>query len=134
MTICDCEPFQTCKKCDMKMSEMDFNKMMKNSHAKIRDNVRPSLANLERNSGHATKKPYEDEAFNKRVVVTVHSFRYRLADPDGLCAKYHIDSIVDSGLLADDTPKEIKEVRFKQTKIKKPETEKTVVTLQEIED
>lgn len=117
----------------MRMSEPEFKQMMKGSHAKIKDNVQSPAPNLERNFVHVPKKPYANQAFNKRVIITVHSFRHRLADPDGLCGKYHIDAIVDSGLLVNDTPEEIQEVRFKQTKIKKTDAERTVVTLKEVE-
>lgn len=115
-----------------RLSEQELTHMLKGSHAKVRDNVQPSPANLERSFCNVIEKPYADQAFDKRVIITVHSFRHRLADPDGLCAKYHIDAIVESGLLRNDTEKEVKEVRFKQSKIPKAEDEKTVIILEEI--
>jgi len=115
-----------------RLSETDFKILMKNSHARIKNNVQPSPAYMESYSCNEAPRPYENEAFNTPVIITVHSFRYRLADPDGLCAKYHIDAIVKAGLLVDDTTKEIQEVRFRQTKISKPEEERTVITLESL--
>ena len=69
--------------------------------------------------------------FNTQVCILVHSYRHRLADPDGISAKAAIDGIVKAGILFDDQTKQIKEVRFKQTKIPTKEEEKTVITIEE---
>jgi len=117
------------------LSELELQNILKKGHVKInRNNVQSSTPDLECSACDEIKKPYEDQAFDKRVIITVHSFRHREADPDGLCAKYHIDAIVDSGLLIDDKTKYVKEVRHKQSKIPKTEDEKTIITLKEIED
>jgi Holliday junction resolvase RusA-like endonuclease len=69
--------------------------------------------------------------FNSPVCIVVHSYRKRLCDPDGISAKAVIDGIVKAGILSDDTTKQIEEVRFKQTKIKSKEEEKTEITIYE---
>ena len=60
----------------------------------------------------------------------MHSFRHR-GDTDGPIFKWTLDSIVESGLLKDDTVQEVSEIRYKTTIIRKPEEERTVVTIQE---
>lgn len=115
----------------MSISEQAFNKMMKGSHAKIRGDSPVQTPNMESNSTDEIERPYADQAFSAPVNITIHSYRYRLADPDGISAKAAIDSIVKSGLLRDDSAKEVNQVLFRQTKIKKPDEEKTVILIEE---
>ena len=68
--------------------------------------------------------------FSTRVCIHVHSIRKRLCDPDGISAKYAIDAIARSGLLRDDSSKEVKEVTFSQRKTVKGEAEQTIITLE----
>ena len=114
------------------MSEPEFNQMMKGSHAKVRDNIQPPPPNLEQNFSNGITRPNEVKAFESPVSILIHSYRHRLCDPDGISGKWWIDAIVKAGILKDDTAKEVKEVRFQQTKIKKPDEEKTVFVIQEI--
>lgn len=46
----------------------------------------------------------------------MHSRRRRLADPDGLCAKWAIDGLVESGILPDDSAEWVESVTFTQEK------------------
>ena len=117
----------------MRLSSSELKQLLKNSHAKVRNSVRLPTANLEPDSFDEAKRAYEIKAFDSPVIITVHSFRYRLADPDGICFKHHLDSIVKAGILVDDSQRYVQEVRFKQTKIKKPDQERTSVTLQSAE-
>lgn len=71
------------------------------------------------------------QRFNSPVCLLIHSFRYRLCDPDGLSAKAVIDGLVNVGVLTDDSAKQIKEISFKQTKIPKTQDEKTVIEIEE---
>ncbi len=64
--------------------------------------------------------------------ILVHSYRHRLADADGISAKAAIDGLILSGVLKDDSPKYVKEVRYRQTKISTKEPESTVVTIEEV--
>lgn len=63
------------------------------------------------------------------VVIHIHSRRHRLADIDGICAKYVIDQLVTEEVLQDDSPAFVKEVRFSQEKIPKECSEETIITL-----
>jgi len=65
--------------------------------------------------------------FNSLVCITIHSYRKRLADPDGISAKAAIDGLVKAGILANDTTKQIEEVRFKQTKTKGEEKTEIII-------
>lgn len=116
----------------MRMSGPAFKQMMKNSHAKIRDNIQLPTPTVQPTSINESERPYANEAFNSPVIITVHSFRYR-GDTDGPIFKWTLDAIVESGLLADDTTEEVSEIKYKTTIIKKTDIEKTVVTLEEIE-
>ena len=98
-----------------------------------RDNyIANSLANMEPIISNAPLGEKKMQRFDTPVCIVIHSYRRRLADPDGISAKAAIDGIVKARILTDDTTKQIKEVRFKQTKIKAPEEEKTEIIIYEI--
>ena len=65
-----------------------------------------------------------------RVDITVVSYRSRLADADGISAKAAIDGLVMCGILADDSTKEIREIRYQQVKVKNASDEKTEIILE----
>jgi hypothetical protein len=71
-------------------------------------------------------------AFDSRVSITIVSYRSRLADADGISAKAAIDGLVMCGILADDTTKEISEVRYRQVKVKNEADEKTEIVITEV--
>ncbi|MFP4155935.1 MAG: hypothetical protein ACLFSG_09595 [Halothiobacillaceae bacterium] len=70
------------------------------------------------------------QRFDTPVRITIHSYRKRLADPDGISGKAAIDGCVKAGLLADDSTKEIVEVRHRQSQ---SETERTVIEIEEVD-
>lgn len=61
------------------------------------------------------------------VRIAIHSFRRRLCDADGVSAKAAIDGLVHSGLLENDDPSNVEEVRYYQTKVKNKEDEQTII-------
>jgi hypothetical protein len=63
-----------------------------------------------------------------RYVVSVHSRRIRLIDPDNLCPKYFIDGLRYAGLIPGDAAKDI-EVKVTQ---EKSTTEETVITIERL--
>ena len=71
------------------------------------------------------------QRFDSPVCLTIHNYRHRLVDPDGISAKAAIDGIVKAGILIDDSPEQIKEIRFTQTKIKTKENEHTEIIIEE---
>jgi len=101
------------------------------SKTKVRNKASVPLADLERNPCVIAKKKNEIKAFDKAVNITLHSRRHRLADSDGLCGKWVIDSFVQAGILRSDTPEEVKEVRFSQEKIGRDEEEETIIIIEE---
>ena len=76
--------------------------------------------------------PEEDQRFDSQVCITIHSFRHRLADPDGISGKACVDGVVNNGILTNDTTEQISEVRTKQTKVGQSEPEKTVIIIEEV--
>ena len=69
--------------------------------------------------------------FDTPVRILIHSYRHRLVDTDNVSGKAAIDALVHAGILADDSPKQVTEVSFRQTKIKTKEEEKTEIIIQE---
>jgi len=115
----------------MKWSQKDIEQLPVEYQKQIRDQVAVSNPNMEQCISHATEKKNEVKKINPPVNIHVHSKRKSLADADGLCAKWVIDEIVDSGILPDDNPKNVHSVSFSQ---EKGEPEETIVTIEEVED
>ncbi len=115
-------------------SEQELQNFLKGRHAKVRNHTPRKTTHLEPDCSHEIERPNEIKAFDSPVNVTVHSYRYRLCDPDGISVKWALDAIVKAGILVDDKPENVKEVRFKQSKIPKTEDEKTVITLEAVEE
>ena len=70
--------------------------------------------------------------FDSPVSIRVDHYRTRLCDYDNLNAKAAIDGIVHCGILSDDGPGQVKEVRHFQHKVSKPEDERTEITIIEL--
>lgn len=71
-------------------------------------------AHVERRAGDAAQQAHAGKETHPRFRITVHSRRRRLADPDGLCAKWVIDGLVEGGLLPDDSAQYVEAVTFTQ--------------------
>ena len=71
--------------------------------------------------------PRED-CHAKSCAVSIVSYRHRLLDTDNLCAKYFLDAIRYSQLIADDCADEI-EYSIRQEKVERPEDERTEIIL-----
>ena len=71
----------------------------------------------------------EVRQYNKAVRIHCHSVRKRLVDRDAISIKAALDGIVKTGLLKDDTAKEIEEITYSQ---EKGDQEKTIITIEEI--
>lgn len=59
---------------------------------------------------------------NPPYDILVHSIRKRPGDPDGISAKAAIDGLIKAGILADDSPRFVKSIKFTQEKGAKEET------------
>ncbi|GAG04490.1 unnamed protein product [marine sediment metagenome] len=82
----------------------------------------------------ARRKSLEKNGYSQmdsQCNILVHSLRYKLCDSDGISAKAVIDALVLSGVLIDDSPKEVKKVTFSQEKISKDQEEQTIITITE---
>lgn len=70
------------------------------------------------------------QEFDTPVRVTITHVRKRLADLDNLSGKGLLDGIVACGILRDDSPEQVREVRVRQVK-GDPET--TTIEIETIE-
>jgi len=90
----------------------------KQALAKIKAQSAP--ADNQQNTGNALQG--EEEAprfngwFNSPVRIVYTTTRKKLADADGNFTKYFTDALVDAGILADDSPKYVKEISHRQEK------------------
>lgn len=92
------------------------------------NNDRPTfpLADMEQDFSHAPLAKKKAKGCPSRACLHIHSYRKRLADPDGVSAKAVIDGIVKAGLLPDDSSDYIEKVSYGQ---EKADEEKTVITV-----
>ena len=82
----------------------------------INDNTADTNADMERAISNASVETQEMPRFDSLVRIMCTSYRNRLADPDGISYKAAIDGIVKTGILKDDSFKQVEEVRCKQVK------------------
>ena len=85
--------------------------------------------NVEPNTGHALLAKEESKGYNGQVNIRFVEYRHRLADPDGACVKYIIDSLVSCGILRGDSPKEINKIEKEQMILVKDKHEYTVIEI-----
>lgn len=97
-----------------------------------KNNSSNKATNMERTLSDESFQACKGKAFTTPVRITVISYRSRLADADGISAKAAIDGIVHAGILADDSPKEVVEVRHLQHKVKNKEDERTEIEIETI--
>ena len=71
----------------------------------------------------------ENKGFDSPVRLRLISYRWKLADTDGISAKAAIDGLVKKGLLKDDSTLYVKEVTYAQVKIRHNQKEKTVIEI-----
>lgn len=89
------------------------------------------ITNVEQAISDALLGAEKVQRFTSPVCITIHSIRKRLADIDGISGKAVIDGLVKAGVLEDDSPKFVKEVRHTQEQGK---VEKTIIRINPIED
>ena len=80
-------------------------------------------ANVESHPCDATFREDEASRISTPCRITFVHSRKRLADPDGLSIKALLDGIVQVGILADDSTKQVEEIRHRQVKSSVEETE-----------
>lgn len=86
------------------------------------DRASLGAADVESNTIDAAAAPLSGQAPGARWRIHVHSRRRRLADPDGVSAKWAIDGLVQGGLLPDDSAQFVEMVTFSQEKAERDET------------
>ena len=101
--------------------------------SKINDNRNPySDANVEQITSSRKVGKKENKGLDTSVRLRIISYRWRLADADGISAKAAIDGIVQKGVLKDDSTQFVKEVSYEQIKILHKEAERTVIEIWEV--
>jgi hypothetical protein len=100
------------------------------THRPAGDNATRKVTHLEPLAGDEPMAAGKGAALVARIDITVVSYRSRLADADGISAKAAIDGLVMCGILADDSTKEIREIRYQQVKVKNASDEKTEIILE----
>jgi Holliday junction resolvase RusA-like endonuclease len=93
---------------------------------RIEDCLANSDANLECPVSNGPLEKKKSEGLLTPCNIHFHHMRKRMADIDGLSGKAVIDGIVRSGILADDSPEQVKQVSHSQ---EKSSQEKTIVTI-----
>ena len=73
--------------------------------------------NVEQRIVNESKTTHEVQAFVQAVDIRFTHYRRRLSDPDNFATKHFVDGLVEVGLLRDDCPEFVNEVRHKQVKI-----------------
>lgn len=86
-------------------------------------------ADVEPHSGNAAHAANRTSRVSTPCSIVVTHIRGRLADPDGVSVKAVLDAIVQNGILADDSAKQITEVRHRQ--VKGP-AERTIIEIETI--
>ena len=102
-------------------------------HAKVGPRVADRIADLERTAGDEPLAASKGPAFRSRVRITIVSYLARLRDADGTSGKAAIDGLVHAGVIADDSPKYVEEVCYRQVKVKTKAEQKTQIIIEAVE-
>lgn len=100
--------------------------------AKVISGTSAPTSNLEQNPRADSQATHATAAFDTPVCITVVSYRTRLADADGISAKAAIDGLVHAGIIADDGPAHVHEVRYRQVKVGTKREEKTILEIETV--
>jgi len=92
-----------------------------------RNRIANQLAKLERRARYESLERQGYKRPDAPVTISVHTIRPKRRDIDNTSIKAALDGIVSCGILEDDGPNQIKEIRFTQ---EKGETEKTIITIE----
>lgn len=107
----------------MKLDELP-ERYRKQALAQIQTAPAVSIANVEQVARCEPLATRKNKALDSRggLVLHIHSRRTRATDADGVSAKACIDGLVNGGILEDDSPDIVREVRQTQTKSNDEET------------
>ena len=89
-----------------------------------------SNANMESNTSNESLAKEKAKRFDSPVNIHVISYRKFNHDPDGISVKAVLDGIVRTGILTDDSTKQVKKISFES--IKSKEEEETIIEITEI--
>jgi hypothetical protein len=90
-------------------------------------------ANVERVTGDEPLAARKGAAFDTQVSIRIISYRSTLADPDGISGKAAVDGLIHSGILRNDSHKEVASYRAdEQHKVKNKEDERTEIEIEAV--
>jgi hypothetical protein len=99
-------------------------------NGKINHKASLSSSNVEQIIEHKSMGAKKTARFNGPVSILINSRRKRLCDEAGISEKYVIDSLVDCGILLDDSPAQVRSIDHVQETTKGPE--ETIITITEV--
>jgi hypothetical protein len=101
-----------------------------------RNNDRASVSATvkQRTKRNALSKASKGSTISSRVDIEIYSYRVHTADTDAPYLKPCLDGIVDSGLIANDSAKEVRSVRFwAAEKAETISSQKTIIKIRVVE-
>lgn len=112
------------------MLEREIKRRLPNASKDFVDlNSGPSGAYTEPNSGHGTlAKSKTQKGDSRKCMVSIVSYRVRLADVDGCIGKWHLDALRYAGAISDDTEEAIS-YKISQKKVQHKVQEKTLIEI-----
>jgi len=93
------------------------------------DSLADTIAYLESYLGYAALLSDKSKEETPRASIVVRSYRRLNGDPDGVSVKATLDGIVERGILADDSSKQVKSVKFES--ITGCKEEQTLIIIQQ---
>jgi hypothetical protein len=100
-----------------------------------RDRTAVPATVAQRDKRNALSKARQGCAISSRVDIEIYSYRVHTADTDAPYLKPSLDGIVDCGVIADDSAKEVRSVRFWAAEKAESEAEqKTRIVIRVVEN
>jgi hypothetical protein len=93
------------------------------------DRASNSVAKLEQDSSDEPIRASKVAAFDSLVDIRFVQHRTRLTDSDNSSGKAVTDGLILAAIIKDDGPKEVRETRHSQIKVKNKSQEKTLVII-----
>jgi len=93
-----------------------------------RNTVALSATDPQPGNGHELKGANAFKALDAPADIQIISRRKRLCDTDAPVLKWVLDGIVDTGILADDTPEFINRITFERPEIAQTEETEIIIT------
>ena len=111
------------------MTEQELSDYYDKRKARSDPNAASTVRNMKQRVVNEPETADEVQAIMQTVDICFCHYRRRLADPDNFASKYLVDGLVEAGLLRDDSPEFVNEVRHRQEKIPAWQEESILIEL-----